>query len=768
MSFAPNGFLVHEGNLIKLVNGTKSTKQRHYVLQKEYLLNYSSKKDSIQKKDPIETIRLKGYSCSLHELAQKKKKFSFKLTSPILTNETLYFMTKNNENGNAWFNKLKQVLALQVNLLQRSDVPNSNSGVLKKHLDDQKESASLPTKVDQNKVYYLGDVQFLDEKSFLLQRYSCCFTSNSMQLRLVSDQSTLKTIEYSNLNSIKVIKGKENECKLMFKQQTQQEQEQGQIGSKQSFLLVNDFYQMLQISSIFSILQPKILDVIYQNGSISSKDKILKIFYPLLTRIFEHSLDYIQNLQNINFDIFSKFQFILPKVTINYLKQQDPMWIFRESSSVSHPMFSFIMIIQSICWRLNDPIFNINIENLSSFYNPEKTDEENIKSIYQKFNIIDTFHKTIIGGVFLLVYLLEREIKDSMIFTSILDYIMHLIHLFPLPSDNNLFLNQLKLQTPFIKFLIQKSPIIFNSTCKNFNEHLSGRKIDTNENELVFVTKKNNDKSNMVGTLHSITSNIIYKVTQNKLAEEYLSSMSEIPKNSEETSESGSTKISIDSQDFANEMSGQISDNNSSNSKRSENSFKEEFAKNKTTETKEIGSDNEEITSEESLLTDLHSFNHLPLPQLPISDKRINFLRQNPNQSRSQAQIIEYLFDEDCDRIWNIINLLETFTNPKNKKINFELFYSILESICFEISCIGIETSNSHTNFLRIYELITQNENENKKIVDKVLPIELFKSNIKRVSTFSKNYQKNDNEKNKSKSSQKTRFGIFSKKKKIK
>ncbi|KAJ6246690.1 sesquipedalian [Anaeramoeba flamelloides] len=661
MSFAPNGFLVHEGNLIKLVNGTKSTKQRHYVLQKEYLLNYSSKKDSIQKKDPIETIRLKGYSCSLHELAQKKKKFSFKLTSPILTNETLYFMTKNNENGNAWFNKLKQVLALQVNLLQRSDVPNSNSGVLKKHLDDQKESASLPTKVDQNKVYYLGDVQFLDEKSFLLQRYSCCFTSNSMQLRLVSDQSTLKTIEYSNLNSIKVIKGKENEYKLMFKQQTQQEQEQGQIGSKQSFLLVNDFYQMLQISSIFSILQPKILDVIYQNGSISSKDKILKIFYPLLTRIFEHSLDYIQNLQNINFDIFSKFQFILPKVTINYLKQQDPMWIFRESSSVSHPMFSFIMIIQSICWRLNDPIFNINIENLSSFYNP-----------------------------------------------------------------------------------------------------------DTNENELVFVTKKNNDKSNMVGTLHSITSNIIYKVTQNKLAEEYLSSMSEIPKNSEETSESGSTKISIDSQDFANEMSGQISDNNSSNSKRSENSFKEEFAKNKTTETKEIGSDNEEITSEESLLTDLHSFNHLPLPQLPISDKRINFLRQNPNQSRSQAQIIEYLFDEDCDRIWNIINLLETFTNPKNKKINFELFYSILESICFEISCIGIETSNSHTNFLRIYELITQNENENKKIVDKVLPIELFKSNIKRVSTFSKNYQKNDNEKNKSKSSQKTRFGIFSKKKKIK
>ncbi|KAJ6254137.1 hypothetical protein M0813_12695 [Anaeramoeba flamelloides] len=626
--------------------------------------------------------------------------------------------------------------------------------------------APLITKIDENKVFYIGKVTFLDPNSSMLQNYYCILTSKNIKLQPMTGNSEVTIIEYSTLNSSRMLIGDKKECKLLFRR----------IRKAPAFILSDNLYQIIIIFSILNLVKSNLLESILENGSTSSKEKISQFFFPLIGSIFEKCLNIANNPKTIDLKTFTKTQVSSLKSAMEFLNQPDPLLILKENNLSSQSLFSLILIFQSICWKLTDPFFPKNFQKLLNLFDQELSDEENINNIFQILSTIDSFGEKIIGGIFLIYHLLFKEILDEEIKNNLIFYFINLIHFNIISSELNTdkILFELEKQIPLIKFLIQKAPILLHQEKKEKSRKFVSISNLNNKDQTGYKNDKN-VSSNRNMNENTKEDNLHNKI---QIKKEIESSQNSTRNNLKVGSEGGGSIKSMDSLDFlindnhsigqndsSTKMEGVASELSKSGENANRNNSKSQINNNNddkqnTQNSKLVKNDENEL---HTLLNNRQLFEQSPLPLLPLMESNHKFIQKDHIASKTQSEIIEYLFDEECSGIWKAVETLELLSNSKDNSNDLNLFIQILELLCFEISWIGIDACKIHEKSLELAESIIENDKNKKEsfsLLDALLslPLEMSPPTSSSSSFIEVNKK---HLKKKSKNLQKTKFKIF-------
>ncbi|KAJ3426676.1 dual adapter for phosphotyrosine and 3-phosphotyrosine and 3-phosphoinositide [Anaeramoeba flamelloides] len=777
--------IIHEGNLTMLIDGQKPTKKRYFVLYKGSLVCYSSKKEFKQRKPPLETISLENCKCYPFTPKKKKKnKYYFRLVS-TLYNENHYFMTERQNSGLVWPRKITYSITNTF-----TDALNKNTIFPKLNKDSTK---GLQTTLNKVQLSQKGQIPTFNIKK---QQNSILVSSLITKIddSKVTGNGAFIEIEYSTINSIRMLAGCTNEYKLLFRRSR----------STQTFILSDNLYQIMIIFSILNLLKSNLSESIFQKGSISSKDKINQLFFPLIGSIFEKCLDIINNNKTINLNDFTKTQITSLKSATQFLNQADPLLIPKENNFSSQSLFSLILIFQSICWRFRDPFFPKNFQKLFNLFDTELSDEENINNIFQILSTIDTFNEKIIGGIFLIYHLLFKEINDQKIQENLIVYLINLIHFNIISSqlDANKISSELEKNIPLIKFLIHKTPIFFYNIWEDLKKYItSEKKIEIDQKTILLHQEKkekskkfvsisnliiNNQKggklennsyggSNSDNNSNSNTNNIDININKIEIRKEKQPN-NNLSINNPRMGSDGAVSIksikSMDSLDFLLNDDSSISQNGSSfksesvSSSLSKGLVNRYYSKSQIKNTNEKGTSVEDDDNElQTLLDNRHLFYQNPLPLLPLKEKNHDFIKLDHNASKAHSELIGDILDEECSGIWKAVETLELFNRSQNNKNDINLFVQILELLCFEISWIGVDACKIHEKSLELSESIIEyqknNNNKSFSLLDalKDMPLQNSLSSSSSSSSFVEMKKK---PKKKSKNFQKNKFSIFS------
>ncbi|KAJ3446137.1 DNA polymerase zeta catalytic subunit [Anaeramoeba flamelloides] len=898
-----------EGYLYQVGSLLKSQKKRYFVLVEKRLKVYKTEKEYKSKKSPQKTYDTKGYVPSVYEPTKKKKKdtkFYFRLTHKKLG--SINFSTQDRSNGIQW---LKCFKSGAQKVARRKSSTSSKYPTKKPKLsllDNLEDFTFLKTNyllletIKEKKIFFQGNIFYKDPEKNFAEEFFCNLTRQKLTLLpLTNIPKNQKEKEKEKENENENEKEKENEKKNEDKSKieievskielislTSDNEDQYKItikmyNEKPKYLTSKNVVTILMVHHSLQFLHHPNYEEFLKNGPIQTTEQIHRLFYPLISKIFEIILILKNDFSVINYDNLQKKQNMWIEKIADYFSQKFPLQIISKSSIDNQSLQSLIMILSLILWLLPDPIFDYDFDQFNDLYDNSETLNEVIKKFVYNYKKCKPITREILGCVFLMAHILWTDLNFP-ILKKISQFFTNYIHFVKIEPTNPIEkqISYSKKHISYILFIISSAPILFYDKWSSIQDWTMGRTLKINEsyNDLIKelyptlngendnnekkskkrnsnsnksysendgknyknsnennqkktnssnnASKSNNDNDNNTKQPFTNIRPYIEKITANNTHDEkkkkiISSSYPNINLQENETvkfnSEIKIVKIdkslsqgenlsqynNSDSQNIKNESKSTNTSSeqkiNIPNNQINEKSDSEDLEISIHSET-EPTTDMEEQTNEESVINKLYLYFDKPLPLLPTNEFKAKSIfsqrmeegggekegeekgkgmkeeEKEEKKNHFQKHEVEKVFTKFSPDMLNINKALEYIKLLKNteklKKENIQphlLFEKILDTICFEMTLIGLDTTQDYSEFLHVSEMILT-----KFVIQKIvkapilekLNISIFKtSNDDQLALRQLELQKKELEKRKNKNRIRRRFTIKKKKKLI-
>ncbi|KAJ6230940.1 hypothetical protein M0813_06319 [Anaeramoeba flamelloides] len=842
----------------------KSQKKRYFVLVEKRLEAYKTEKDYKSKKSPQKTYDTKGYVPSVYEPTKKKKKdtkFYFRLTHKKLG--SINFSTQDRSNGIQWLKCFKsgtQKVQRRKSSTASKYPTNKPKLSLLENLEDftfLKSNYLLLQTTKENKIFFQGNIFYKDPEINFAEEFFCTLTQQKLTLlRLaiipknqnqnknekenVKEKEKEKENEYEK-NQNEKEKEKENEKhnesrnKIEIKVSnielitlTSDNEDQYKIivkinNEKPKYLTSKNVVTILMVYHSLQFLHHPNYEEFLKNGPIQTTEQIHRLFYPLISKIFEIILILKNDFYAIHYDNLQKKQSMWIEKIVDYFSQKLPLQIISKSSTDNQSLQSLIMILSLILWLLPDPIFDYDFDQFNDLYDNSETLNEVMKKFVYNYKKCKPITREILGCVFLMAHILWTDLNFP-ILKKISQFFTNYIHFVKIEPNNPIEkqISYAKKHISYILFIISSAPILFYDKWSSIQDWTMGRTLKINESyndlikELYPTLNGENDKNGIKSKKRNSNKN----KSNNDNDEENNNNTNE---NNQKKTSNGKNSIKIDKSLSQGENLNQNNNNDSRNTKNetkstntsseqkinisnnqiNEKSDSEDLEIHVHSET-EPTTDMEEQTREESVINKLYLYFDKPLPLLPTSELKVKCIfphmienggergrgeeykqeergeeeEKEVKKNHFQKHEVEKIFTKFSPDMLNINKALESINllknNEKLKKENIQphiLFEQILDTICFEMAIIGLDTTQDYSEFLHVSEMILTKFVMQKIVKAPILEklnISIFKtSNDDQLALRQLELQKKELEKRKNKNRIRRRFTIKKKKKLI-
>ncbi|KAJ3427806.1 hypothetical protein M0812_25436 [Anaeramoeba flamelloides] len=534
-----------EGYLYQVGSLLKSQKKRYFVLVEKRLEAYKTEKEYKSKKSPQKTYDTKGYVPSVYEPTKKKKKdtkFYFRLTHKKLG--SINFSTQDRSNGIQWLKCFKsgtQKVQRRKSSTASKYPTNKPKLSLLENLEDftfLKSNYLLLQTTKENKIFFQGNIFYKDPEINFAEEFFCTLTRQKLTLlRLAIIPKNQKQNENEKENVKEREKERENEHE---KNQNEKEKEKEKANEKHNesrnkieikvsnielITLTSDNEDQYKIIVKINNEKPKYLTsknvvtilMVYhslqflhhpnyeeflKNGPIQTTEQIHRLFYPLISKIFEIILILKNDFYVIHYDNLQKKQSMWIEKIVDYFSQKLPLQIISKSSTDNQSLQSLIMILSLILWLLPDPIFDYDFDQFNDLYDNSETLNEVMKKFVYNYKKCKPITREILGCVFLMAHILWTDLNFP-ILKKISQFFTNYIHFIKIEPNNPIEkqISYTKKHISYILFIISSAPILFYDKWSSIQDWTMGRTLKINESyndlikELYPTLSGENDKS---------------------------------------------------------------------------------------------------------------------------------------------------------------------------------------------------------------------------------------------------------------------------------
>ncbi|KAJ3442075.1 tandem ph domain containing protein [Anaeramoeba flamelloides] len=404
----------------------------------------------------------------------------------------------------------------------------------------------------ENKVLYIGLISILNTLTFKMDDYLCLLSNTQAEFIELTGSVQPTILKYSEITNLRIITGTQNQSKLMISRKM----------NTPISIISEDSSQILFIFGILQLLSNQTTFNTISNSLLENENDIVKLFFPLIKRLFQMILETQSPRQNIfNFKNFITLQSRCQEILSKYSKQSDPLWIIDNITNDCAGLQTILSLLVLITWRLPDPLFKVTVKDSLKLYDQNRSEEENIKCFLEYYFLLPSYSRTIFGTIFLITHLILIELSNQN-FIDVLNMLLfntiHFMEIKPNFDGDQLF-EIINSQTSYIELLTLYAPVFFYDCWGLLKGHVFNSQISIEEkfiyfhNELQKIFEKNPQdnkfeptyqkklqekmKKNLTNnyqaynTSNTLTNNKYSSISKIKSTNNYLSTISKIKTN---------------------------------------------------------------------------------------------------------------------------------------------------------------------------------------------------------------------------------------------
>ncbi|KAJ6236582.1 chascon [Anaeramoeba flamelloides] len=328
------------------------------------------------------------------------------------------------------------------------------------------------------KVFYIAMLSRLDPIMFSSDPCSIILSNSKIKISSLEQVNKTTTFQYSDIQNVRLTNSNGDDFKLVINLK----------GGDPIYLISLESSTIITLSTLITILSDEQSLKSWLHDGLSNEDDINKLYFQIIGKIFEFGIKLPQQFdQIVNYKNFVTSQTTFSLFLSKFSKERNFMSNFNNLKLELPILQTLISMFLLIAWRLPDPIFNLTIENFSTLYSENRSEEENIKDFLKLFLPLPEYIRQIVGSIFIICHLMLLEIDSPTFFDQLTSFIFNIVHFVEIKPDydGDTLCNIIKSQTSYIELLILYSPVFFYDNWEYLKPFLFGREIKIEENHLL-------------------------------------------------------------------------------------------------------------------------------------------------------------------------------------------------------------------------------------------------------------------------------------------